>query len=72
MDTLALSEDDRFAIMEKYFSEKGPVFHQFESYEYMLDVILQKPHLGKSILKNQPSCLKKHVVETLLTILLFL
>ena len=42
MDTLALSEDDRFAIMEKYFSEKGPVFHQFESYEYMLDVILQK------------------------------
>lgn len=37
-----LSEDDHFLIMEKYFTEKGPVFHQFESYEYMYDTLLQK------------------------------
>ena len=41
-DGFALNEDDRFSIMEKYFSEKGPVFHQFESYEYMLEVLFQK------------------------------
>ena len=41
-DLFALNEDDRFSIMEKYFSEKGPVFHQFESYEYMLEVLFQK------------------------------
>lgn len=37
-----LVEDDFFYVMEKYFTEKGPVFHQFESYEYMLDTTFQK------------------------------
>lgn len=37
-----LSEDDHFSIMEKYFDEKGPVFHQFESYEYMYETLFQK------------------------------
>ena len=37
-----LSEDDYFLIMEKYFTEKGPVSHQFESYEYMINFIIQK------------------------------
>ena len=35
-------EDDFFSIMEKYFSEKGPVHHQFESYEYMINYLIQK------------------------------
>jgi len=28
--------------MEKYFDEKGPVYHQFESFEYMINYLLQK------------------------------
>lgn len=38
----SLIEDDFFSIMEKYFSEKGPVYHQFESYEYMINYLIQK------------------------------
>ena len=37
-----LIEDDFFHIMEKYFSEKGPVYHQFESFEYMVNYLIQK------------------------------
>jgi DNA-directed RNA polymerase II subunit RPB2 len=37
-----ISEDEQFLVMEKYFTEKGPVFHQFESYEYMMENTLQK------------------------------
>ncbi len=37
-----ITEDDRFLVMEKYFSEKGPVFHQFENYEYLYETILPK------------------------------
>jgi DNA-directed RNA polymerase beta subunit len=40
--TTSLIEDDYFSIMEKYFSEKGPVYHQFDSYEYMLNYLIQK------------------------------
>jgi len=40
--TSFLSEDDYFTVMEKYFTEKGPVFHQFESYEYMINYLIQK------------------------------
>lgn len=39
---LFLCEDDYFSIMEKYFVEKGPVYHQFESYEYMINYLIQK------------------------------
>ncbi len=39
---MLLNEDDYFSIIGKYFEEKGPVFHQFESYEYMYDTLLQK------------------------------
>jgi DNA-directed RNA polymerase II subunit RPB2 len=35
-------EDDFFSVMEKYFTEKGPVYHQFESYEYMINNLIQK------------------------------
>lgn len=38
----SLIEDDFFSIMEKYFTEKGPVYHQFESYEYMINNLIQK------------------------------
>jgi DNA-directed RNA polymerase II subunit RPB2 len=41
-DSAGLSEEDYFSVIEKYFSEKGPVFHQFESYEYMINVLIQK------------------------------
>lgn len=37
-----ISEDDQFEVIAKYFTERGPVFHQFESYEYMVNVTLQK------------------------------
>ncbi len=37
-----ISEDDYFSIMEKYFTERGPVYHQFESYEYMINHLIQK------------------------------
>ena len=37
-----LIENDFFSIMEKYFDEKGPVYHQFESFEYMINYLLQK------------------------------
>jgi len=39
---MSLSEEDRISVMGRYFAEKGPVFHQFESYEYMMDTLLQK------------------------------
>lgn len=37
-----LVEDDSFSIIEKFFVEKGPVVHQFESYEYMMNHTIQK------------------------------
>lgn len=37
-----VSEDDHFSIIEKYFMERGPVFHQFESYEHMVNHTIQK------------------------------
>ena len=37
-----ISENDRFEVMEKFFSEKGPVSHQFESYEYLYENLIQK------------------------------
>ena len=40
--SIILTEDDHFSVMAKYFSEKGPVYHQFENYEYMYDTLLQK------------------------------
>jgi DNA-directed RNA polymerase II subunit RPB2 len=42
ISSLSLEESDYFSIIEKYFSEKGPVFHQFESYEYMVNHLIQK------------------------------
>jgi len=40
--TSNLIEDDFFSVMEKYFTEKGPVYHQFESFEYMVNYLIQK------------------------------
>lgn len=37
-----LSEDDHFKLIEKYFCEKGPIPHQFESYENLVYNYLQK------------------------------
>jgi intein/homing endonuclease len=37
-----ISEDQQFEIISKYFIEKGPALHQFDSYEYLVDVVLQK------------------------------
>lgn len=36
------TEDDHFSVIEKYFVEKGPVYHQFESYEFFVNHGLQK------------------------------
>jgi DNA-directed RNA polymerase beta subunit len=36
------TEDDHFSVIEKYFAEKGPVYHQFESYESFVNHGLQK------------------------------
>ena len=38
----SLTEDDHFSVIEKYFIEKGPIFHQFESYEHMVHHTIQK------------------------------
>ena len=38
----ALSENDRIDVIRRYFAEKGPVFHQFESWEYMMNTVFQK------------------------------
>jgi len=37
-----ISEEEQFALVEKFFKEKGPVYHQFESYEYLVNVAIQK------------------------------
>jgi DNA-directed RNA polymerase beta subunit len=42
MNQEQITEDQQFDIIEKYFTERGPVFHQFESYEYMVNTALQK------------------------------
>jgi len=36
------SETDHFSIIEKYFCEKGPIPHQFESYEHFVHHTIQK------------------------------
>lgn len=36
------TEDEHFSIIEKFFTEKGPVLHQFESYEHMVHHTIQK------------------------------
>jgi hypothetical protein len=36
------SEEDHFKVIEKYFTERGPVYHQFESYEYLVNHGLQR------------------------------
>lgn len=40
--TSGITEDDRFDVIAKYFNERGPVYHQFESYEYLVNVLIQK------------------------------
>lgn len=37
-----ISEDDQFEIITKFFNEKGPVNHQLESYEYLVNNLIQK------------------------------
>ena len=36
------TENEHFSIIEKFFTEKGPVLHQFESYEHMVHHTIQK------------------------------
>ena len=36
------TEEDHFKVIEKYFTERGPVYHQFESYEYLVNHGLQR------------------------------
>jgi DNA-directed RNA polymerase II subunit RPB2 len=40
--TNPITEDQQFDIISKYFNERGPSFHQFESYEYLVNNTLQK------------------------------
>ena len=36
------TEEDHFNIIEKYFTERGPVYHQFESYEHLVNNGMQR------------------------------
>jgi len=38
----SISENDHFVLIEKYFTENGPIRHQFESYEYFVHHMIQK------------------------------
>lgn len=38
----SVTEDDHFTVIEKFFKEKGPVSHQFESYEFFVHHGIQK------------------------------
>lgn len=42
LSDVLLTEDDHIAVMEKYFSEKGPAYHQFDSYRHFTDKMLQE------------------------------
>jgi DNA-directed RNA polymerase II subunit RPB2 len=37
-----LTEDDHIAVMASYFAEKGPAFHQFDSYKHLVDKMIQE------------------------------
>jgi len=37
-----ITENEQFSLVEKFFKEKGPVNHQFDSYEYLVNVVMQK------------------------------
>lgn len=37
-----LTEDDHISVMASYFAEKGPAFHQFDSYQHLVDKMLQE------------------------------
>jgi len=36
------SEEDHFSFIGKFFTERGPVYHQYEGYEYMVNNTIQK------------------------------
>ena len=36
------TEEDHFNVIEKYFTERGPVYHQFESYEHLVNHGMQR------------------------------
>ena len=37
-----LTEDDHISVMASYFAEKGPAYHQFDSYQHLVDKMLQE------------------------------
>lgn len=39
---MEITEENQFEVITKYFNERGPVFHQLESYEYLVNVFIQK------------------------------
>ena len=50
---MSITEDHQFEVISKFFMEKGPAIHQFESYEYMVNVQLQKLLDECATLKNE-------------------
>jgi len=39
---MEIDENDQFEVLTKYFNEFGPVYHQLESFDYFINVMLQK------------------------------
>jgi DNA-directed RNA polymerase II subunit RPB2 len=39
---VTLTEDDQMSLMEAYFAEKGPAYHQFDNYHHFTDKMLQE------------------------------
>ena len=42
LSDVTLTEDDQISVMEKYFTEKGPAYHQFDSYRHLIDKMFQE------------------------------
>lgn len=42
MEKTIINEDEQFEIIAKFLNERGPVSHQFDSYEYLVNNVLQK------------------------------
>jgi len=42
LTNVLLTEDDHISVMASYFAEKGPAYHQFDSYQHLVDKMLQE------------------------------
>lgn len=42
LSEVTLTEDDHISVMASYFAEKGPAYHQFDSYKHFVDKMIQE------------------------------